>query len=94
MGLYLIENIRYTFDLESYIYATQFIQAQALSTAYSLWRREFRGHGKEYTAGALVWQLNDVYPCVSWSVVDYYRRPKPAVSLFLHFCIRWATLAY
>jgi beta-mannosidase len=51
-----------------------------LSTAYRLWRRNFKGPGKEYTAGALVWQLNDVYPATSWSIVDYYMRPKPAVS--------------
>ncbi|KAK4704685.1 beta-mannosidase, partial [Phenoliferia sp. Uapishka_3] len=76
--LYLIENIRHTFDLEGYAYATQLIQAETLSTAYRLWRREFKGPGKEYTAGALVWQLNDVYPCTSWSIVDYFLRPKPA----------------
>ncbi|KAL8277704.1 hypothetical protein RQP46_009826 [Phenoliferia psychrophenolica] len=71
----LIENIRHSFDLEGYVYATQFIQAETLSTAYRLWRREFKGPGK---AGALVWQLNDVYPCTSWAIVDYFLRPKPA----------------
>lgn len=57
-----------------------------LSTAYRLWRRNFKGPGKEYTAGALVWQLNDVWTTTSWSVVDYYMRPKPAVSSVLLFC--------
>ncbi|KAI5480231.1 glycoside hydrolase family 2 protein [Pseudohyphozyma bogoriensis] len=78
LELYLVENIRHSFDLESYTYATQFIQAETLSTAYRLWRRNFKGPGKAYTAGALVWQLNDVYPCTSWAIVDYFLRPKPA----------------
>lgn len=56
----LVENIRHAFDLESYIYATQLIQAETLSTAYRLRRREFKGPGRAYCAGALVWQLNDV----------------------------------
>jgi len=30
------------------------------------------------TAGALWWQLNDSWPVVSWSLVDYCGRPKPA----------------
>lgn len=46
--------------------------------AYRLWRREFKGPGKEFTSGALCWQLNDVWPCTSWSIVDYYLRPKSA----------------
>lgn len=43
-----------------------------------LWRREWRGKGREYTSGALVWQINDCWPCVSWAICDYYLRPKPA----------------
>ncbi|KAG8728628.1 hypothetical protein FRC12_021614, partial [Ceratobasidium sp. 428] len=34
--------------------------------------------GKEYTAGALVWQINDCWPVTSWAIVDYFLRPKPA----------------
>jgi beta-mannosidase len=30
------------------------------------------------TAGVLVWQLNDSWPVVSWSLVDYFLRPKPS----------------
>ncbi len=33
---------------------------------------------KEECAGALCWQLNDCWPCVSWSLGDYHLRPKLA----------------
>ena len=41
----------------SYVYATQVMQAETLASAYRLWRRNWKGRGKEYTAGALVWQV-------------------------------------
>lgn len=78
LELYLVENFRHAFDMESYVYYTQIMQAEALSTAYRLWRRNWAGPGKEYTAGALVWQINDCWPVTSWSIVDYFLRPKPA----------------
>ncbi|WWC85605.1 uncharacterized protein L201_000469 [Kwoniella dendrophila CBS 6074] len=78
LELYLMENFRHGFDMPSYIYYTQMIQAECLAAAYRLWRRNFKGRGKEYTSGALVWQINDCWPCVSWAIADYYLRPKPA----------------
>ncbi|ORX35177.1 glycoside hydrolase family 2 protein [Kockovaella imperatae] len=77
LELYLMENYRHAFDMESYVYYTQVMQAECISAAYRLWRREWRGHGREYVAGALVWQLNDCWPCVSWAICDYNLRPKP-----------------
>jgi beta-mannosidase len=58
LELYLMENFRHAFDMESYIYYTQAMQAECLAAAYRLWRREWRGRGKESTAGALVWQVS------------------------------------
>ena len=79
LALYLAENIPYTMrPFEQYIYCTQLMQAECLSTAYRLWKRQWRGPGQEYCSGALVWQMNDVWPCQSWSIVDYYLRPKLA----------------
>jgi beta-mannosidase len=71
-----MENFRHAFDMPSYIYYTQIMQAECLAAAYRLWRRNFKGKGKEYTSGALVWQINDCWPCVSWAIADYYLRPK------------------
>lgn len=33
------------------------MQAETLASAYRLWRRNWKGKGREYTAGALVWQV-------------------------------------
>ncbi|TBU32964.1 glycoside hydrolase family 2 protein [Dichomitus squalens] len=76
--LYLMENFKHAFDIESYVYYTQIMQAETLASAYRLWRRNWKGKGKEYTAGALVWQINDCWPVTSWAIVDYFLRPKPA----------------
>ncbi|KAH7105396.1 glycoside hydrolase family 2 protein [Auriculariales sp. MPI-PUGE-AT-0066] len=78
LELYLMENFKHAFDIESYVYYTQIMQAETLASAYRLWRRNWKGPGREYTAGALVWQINDCWPVTSWAIVDYFLRPKPA----------------
>ncbi|KNZ80314.1 putative beta-mannosidase B [Termitomyces sp. J132] len=72
------ENFRLTSDLETHVYNTQLMQSEAVSYAYRSWRRAWRGRGKEYTSGVLVWQLNDCWPGTSWAIVDYFLRPKPS----------------
>jgi beta-mannosidase len=79
IALYLVENFRYAPDpLEHFVYCTQLMQAECLASAYRLWKREWRGPRKEYCGGALVWQINDCWPVTSWSICDYYLRPKHA----------------
>jgi len=78
IAAYLADNLRPVESLEDYIYATQFIQAEALACAYSGWRRRWGGPGRYSIAGALVWQINDCWPVTSWAIIDYYMRPKPA----------------
>ncbi|MFI5658429.1 glycoside hydrolase family 2 protein [Streptomyces sp. NPDC051684] len=60
-------------DTDRWHLATSLNQAHALRTAVehfrSWWPR---------TAGALIWQLNDVWPALSWSLIDHGGRPKPA----------------
>ena len=79
IALYLVENMQYKFDpFEQFIYSTQLMQAECLASAYRLWKREWKGPGREYCAGALVWQINDCWPVTSWAIVDFYLRPKAA----------------
>jgi beta-mannosidase len=78
LAMYLNDTLRAQDTLEDYIYATQFVQAEALTAAYRGWRRRWHGPGRYAVAGALVWQLNDCWPVTSWAIVDYERRPKPA----------------
>lgn len=44
--------------------------------AYRSWRRQWGDDRR--CGGALVWQLNDCWPTISWAIVDYFLRPKPA----------------
>ncbi|CAK7206612.1 hypothetical protein SEUCBS139899_009412 [Sporothrix eucalyptigena] len=77
--MYLAENIRFRMNpFRDFVYCTQFLQAEALGYAYNCWRREFGGPGQEICAGALVWQLNDVWPGTSWAIVDVDLHCKPA----------------
>ena len=48
-------------DSFSYVYYTQIMQAETLASAYRLWRRNWKGPGREYTAGALVWQVGATF---------------------------------
>ncbi|KAI4117526.1 MAG: hypothetical protein LQ345_002252 [Seirophora villosa] len=84
LAAYMIENIPYSHSpLDYYVYCTQLMQAECLATAFRLWKRDWKGPGREQCGGALVWQLNDCWPAQSWSIVDYHLRPKLA-----HYAIR------
>ncbi|KAI9730755.1 MAG: Beta-mannosidase B [Cirrosporium novae-zelandiae] len=79
IALYLVENMQYKFEpFEQYVYCTQLMQAECIASAYRLWKRQWKGPGREYCAGVLVWQINDCWPVTSWAIVDYYLRPKHA----------------
>ncbi|MCB4791666.1 MAG: hypothetical protein LHV68_07235 [Elusimicrobia bacterium] len=54
-----------------YVLYSQLNQGLALDTLAKHLRRINSG-------GCLVWQFNDIWPCDSWSVVDYFHRAKPA----------------
>ncbi|KAL8757843.1 MAG: hypothetical protein Q9199_001914 [Rusavskia elegans] len=79
LATYLVENIPYNHEpFDYYVYCTQLMQAECISTAFRLWKREWKGRFREYCGGALVWQLNDCWPGQSWSIVDFSLRPKLA----------------
>jgi beta-mannosidase len=60
-------------SVESFVEASQRAQAFALRTAIEHYRRR-----KYECSGVMFWQLNEPWPAISWSVIDYYRRPKEA----------------
>ena len=70
LNAYITDSLPLPSDLETYVYATQLIQSEAIGYAYRIWRREFKGPGRHGNSGALVWQLNDCWPGVSWSLID------------------------
>lgn len=68
---YLSENYKYPKDLESLVYTSQVLQAEAIKYGVEHWRRN-RGR----CMGAIYWQLNDCWPVASWASIDYYGRWK------------------
>jgi len=53
-------------NLGDYIDYTMMTQAEGLKFGIEHFRRR-----KPHCSGALIWQYNDCWPCVSWSLVDY-----------------------
>ena len=72
---YLQQIYLYPTDFETLIYASQLLQADAIRYGVEHFRRN-RGR----CMGAIVWQLNDCWPVISWSSIDY--------------CGRWKALHY
>ena len=68
---YLSQTFLYPTSFDTLIYASQLLQAEAMRIAVEHLRAN-RGR----CMGALYWQLNDVWPVVSWSSIDYYGRFK------------------
>ncbi len=66
------EEINFT-DFESYVSATQELQSRAIQTA-----ADSHLKAQPYCMGSLVWQWNDCWPAVSWSVIDFYGNRKKA----------------
>lgn len=58
-------------DFEEYVHQSQVSQAIGMEIAIEAHRT-----AKPYNMGTLYWQLNDAWPVVSWSSIDYYGHPK------------------
>lgn len=76
---YVAENLPLrSHDLATFTHLTQIVQSETMRYAYKFWRRMWGQSGQRKCGGALVWQLNDCWPTISWAVVDYYLIKKPA----------------
>lgn len=53
-------------SLQDYVDFSQWTQAEGLKFGIEHFRRR-----RPHCSGALLWQLNDCWPCVSWSLIDY-----------------------
>ena len=71
-------NFRYPRDFVQLLYVSQLVQAIAVKGCVEHMRKNM-----DVCAGTLYWQLNDNYPAVSWSSIDYYGRWK-----LLHYAAR------
>ncbi|MCP5054943.1 MAG: hypothetical protein GY940_47695 [bacterium] len=67
-------------DFEQFVYLSQVVQAEGLKVGMEAHRRAM-----PYCMGTLYWQLNDCWPVVSWSGLDYYGNWKA-----LHYFVKKA----
>ncbi len=52
---------------KDYVYVSQLLQAKGIVMGIEAQRR-----AKPYNMGTLYWQLNDCWPAISWSSIDYF----------------------
>jgi beta-mannosidase len=71
MNKYLGEYYCPPKDFASFVYLSQVMQAEAIKLA-----AEHLRSSMPRTMGSLFWQLNDCWPAVSWSSIDYFGRWK------------------
>ena len=58
-------------DFESFLYLSQLVQAEGVKVAMEAHRAN-----NPFCMGTLYWQLNDCWPSISWSSIDYYGKWK------------------
>jgi beta-mannosidase len=63
-------------EIGEYVRLSQDLQADALQTGVAAHLA-----AQPRCMGSLWWQLNDCWPSVSWSLIDYYGRKKPAYDV-------------
>jgi beta-mannosidase len=68
---FLSEHLPMTFEWNDFIYLAQLNQGLALKKCIEHWRSNLGT-----TSGTIIWQLNDCWPAVSWSIVDSDLMPK------------------
>jgi beta-mannosidase len=78
LAVYVADTLRCGDTLAEQVYATRFVQAEAMRYAYQDFRHRWQRPGARAVGGALVWQLNDCWPATSWAVIDSAGIVKPA----------------
>lgn len=68
---YMQQTFLYPTSFDTFVYASQLLQAEAIRYGVEHWRRN-RGR----CMGAIYWQLNDIWPVASWASIDYFGRWK------------------
>ena len=64
---YLLRDYKEPKNFESFLYASQVLQAEGIKMGIEAHRRNM-----PFCMGTLYWQLNDCWPVASWSSIDYY----------------------
>jgi len=68
---FLSDHLPTTCEWDDFIYLTQLNQGLALKSCIEHWRANW-----PRTNGTIIWQLNDCWPAISWSIIDSDLTPK------------------
>jgi beta-mannosidase len=68
---YMIRDYKKPTNDEDYVYVSQLLQAKGIVMGIEAHRR-----AKPKNMGTLYWQLNDCWPAISWSSIDYFGKWK------------------
>ncbi len=68
---FLFTHLPVSIKLADFIYLTQLNQGIALKKCLEHWQSRF-----PETSGSIIWQINDVWPVTSWSLIDSNIIPK------------------
>ncbi|WP_020612991.1 beta-mannosidase [Sediminispirochaeta bajacaliforniensis] len=80
---------RFPEGFERIVYLSQVQQVMAISSAVEYWRGM-----RPICMGALYWQLNDTWPAISWSSIEYGGRWKPLHYAAKRFFAPTALISY
>jgi len=80
IGDYMQRNFPIPENADDYVYMSQLLQAHGITKGIEAHRR-----AKPYNMGSLYWQLNDCWPAVSWSSIDFLGNWKA-----LHYKAKWS----
>ena len=80
MFYYMLERYRNPRKFEDFVYLTQLLQSEIVRYVTDSMRLNIGLQN-----GALFWQLNDCWPCASWSAIDYYKQLKAVMYNARHF---------
>ncbi len=80
-GLAILPEFGEPKTLDEYIMLTQEAQATLMRYALEVYRRRMFG-----TSGALMWQYDEPWPAVTFSLVDFFGRAKAAYYWARHGC--------
>ena len=73
LAYFIMQDLPYPKDFESFIKASQIVQGEAIAFSVNHLKRNL-----DKCYGALYWQIDDCWPAISWSSLDYTGRWKAA----------------
>jgi beta-mannosidase len=74
----LLDTFRLPKNFSALAYLSMILQAEGMRIGVEHWRRN-----RARVGGTIIWQLNDCWPAISWSSLDYFGRWKA-----LHYAAR------